>query len=554
MSIRTFDEMAKVAIQRNGISPDHVTFDSTPSNWPQLQPKFSSERNPLTSPKGAFAGKSYSTMAKRSVQKDSRTLKADEAKRGIGNSRQPRHRRIAFLFSYTGGFIMAVMVTQSYLNYETTTNVYIAAPQDTELPSVSVCFFYRIPHLKHEKGEDGKNLTNLTLGQINQLLPTFNEFVKDCQVLDSKNNYTSCMTVYQETSSTHISYLSLFSKCYTMFEGMETPIKYTKKEIGSNWLLDITLNVSRVPTNKVGIFLTHSTNELDESLGNPSFLQFDTKNNNRATVTYERTRINKLPPPHDSKCFNYETSDSTHDCKNRATCIRKCIVWESYENSKAWVDQRYVRIEDHYLDGRFGIESEANFTEFCFNKYSEEPCVDYLYNAIMASQFYSPFRDQVNSTFQINVAYPLGMETVVEYVAVQSLLDYICFVCSIVSLWTEASMVRISEYLLDVSTSLLLRLLETEHFNDYQIDSETNHINNAQGSIAVITSFKPTEININTSMAGYDVIPNSVGVGNAVGIGVAGGNNDNQLMEEPTSTRNIYKSFPPRYNKPSYIE
>lgn len=486
---------------------------------------------------------------------------------GHYESTEPRHRRISMVFSYMGGFIFALLITRSFLHFETTTNVYIQNPQSSELPATSFCFFYDLKdHLhfthQHVKGKDIDgyvNLTNKNLDQINQELPKFSEFVKRCEVLVDNDKYQTCLSVNRKPV---VKYLSLYSKCYTMFEFINPPRKYHKREIGSNWLLSVTLNVSRISTGKVGIFLTHSTEELDESLGNPSFLQFDIKDNNRATVTYERTVIYKLPPPYNSNCFDYESLP----CKNRATCIRRCIREKSFEGSKAWVNRRYVQLDEFYYSGRFGIEDETNYTEYCFRKFPSEPCTDYLYNAIMASQFLSPFAD--NQTFQINVAYPLGMETIVEYKEFQSLMDYICFVSSIVSLWTEASMIRISESLLDICTRLLLRFLQAEHVNGYAIGSSgANDANPKSAHINTLIISNNTNNGGGEGRAGIVNTPNRVAIKSSrevrntnddSTIGLTGIESEaDQTIEEENGPKSeihdIYRSFSVQSHKPNYF-
>lgn len=289
----------------------------------------------------------------------------------------PSYRRFARIFGYTGALIQAFFITKSYLRYQTTTNVYITNPQITELPAFSLCFFFKLNELKFQQNQT-LDVSSMTLSQINTSVPSWEDYVINCEVLSSSYRFENCLKI----TSKLVQYLSLYSKCYTLFEDQFPVIVYDKNKIGSDWMINVVLNVSRIYTNNIGVYLTHSTDDLDESLGNPSFIQFDSYNYNRASITFERTLIKRLPSPYNPPCRDY----SKDECQNRQTCIKRCIVNTSFKHFNAWVDRRYVKVTPEYGVGRFASLSETNITTYCHSIYPEMQCIDYLYNSVCASQ------------------------------------------------------------------------------------------------------------------------------------------------------------------------
>lgn len=362
----------------------------------------------------------------------------------------------------------------------------INTPKQVELPAFSICFFYKLSELKFDGERDEQ--TAMTLGQINFSLPTWEDYVMSCEVLSSDYKFQDCL---EATTNFH-EYLSLFSKCYTLFENQQPQIVYDKNKVGSDFLINVILNVSKIYTNNIGVYLTHSSEELGDSLGNPSFVQFDSYLYNRASITFERTLIQALPWPYSTRCFNY----TDMDCKLRETCIKRCILEQSWHDHKGWVDRRYVKLNPRYMKGRFGAISERNITTHCNSRHTRVSCREFLYNSIVASQIMSPFK--TNDTYQINIAFPLSKFTDVQYVGVQNFIEYICYVTSIISLWTEISVIRIAERLF----ALMIRRTTTQlepHYSTRSNFSDQN-LSYYRDRIALNPSKNPVSINYNKTL------------------------------------------------------
>uniref|UniRef100_T1JRC4 Uncharacterized protein n=1 Tax=Tetranychus urticae TaxID=32264 RepID=T1JRC4_TETUR len=335
------------------------------------------------------------------------------------------------LLSYTGAAALATLLTAEYFHYYTTTRIEIISPNHSELPAFSVCLFYILPEIRLEKTHDNWLESSLTLGEIDSRLPKFDEFVIDCKVLDSNYKYKSCINITPNVTE----YLSLYSKCYTLFEKMD-PIVYEDGKVGSNFLIKLRLNTKNLTTNTLAIFINHRTEELREAYGNPGFLQLECENKNEAIATYERTVIKSLESPYDSGCRDY----SKEPCFNRNTCLKRCILNSLHKSIKRFDTNRYVKLFSNRLDGRFGVRNESFDTQVCRNKFTQPPCNEYIYRAISGIQIYSPFMP--NGTFEFSLSYPLGTEIRVQYVPYRPFLDYLIFVFSVIALWTEFSVSR----------------------------------------------------------------------------------------------------------------
>lgn len=295
----------------------------------------------------------------------------------------PFYQKLIILISYTGAVIQCIFYILNYLKYPTTTNVMISNPRIAELPATSVCFFFKLDQLGFKENMNGENQTTLTLAEIDERLPKFNEFVKWCYVLVSDYQYRNCVLVNSQV----VEYLSLYSKCYTLFADQNPPIQYDRQKIANQWIAKILFNVSIIYSNNIGIHLTHTDEELEEAIGNPAFSQFDSYNYNQAVVTYERTSIHKLEKPHDSKCVHY----SKFSCKNRPNCLRQCMIQKSYDIYKAWSPRKYITLKQDYKNGRFDTKiDERNISHECHEKYPNSQCQEYIYNALVTSEIMAP--------------------------------------------------------------------------------------------------------------------------------------------------------------------
>uniref|UniRef100_T1KK82 Uncharacterized protein n=1 Tax=Tetranychus urticae TaxID=32264 RepID=T1KK82_TETUR len=417
-------------------------------------------------------------------------------------SRAISHRAFAVLVCYTGALVQTAVLTQIYFEFKTSTSVQIKSPQQTDLPAISICFFYKISGLKLIPLGNNISQTSLTLGEIDSRLLSWSEFVKNCYVMDSEYVFRPCEDISQEKAE----FISLYSKCFTLFTNTTVPISYSKELIGSNRMVDFTLNVSHPVITKVGVYLTHPISELDDVLGTPSFVYFDTKHNNRATISYHKTIIHSLPEPYESRCYDY----SKLPCKERRTCIKKCTLEMSYNESKGFINRRFTKISDEVKDGRFGIRNHLdNHTGFCNAQFLQAPCNEYLYQAIMGSEFESPFINR--GDYRVSIDYPLGTETRIQYVPSRSFLDYICFSASVLSLWTEISLIRLVQLSTKAMITFICRYLNNDKriYPDDSIKKTTltpksGSKTNLFGTLSVdsITLSSRSLLNINSSNHG----------------------------------------------------
>lgn len=353
------------------------------------------------------------------------------------------HHRLSWLVGYGGAMIIAFLITHNYLQFNTRTNVFIENPKHAQLPGLSICFFYKLKQLQF----DGESDTRMTLKEINDSLPTLHDYMMSCEVLNANYEFEDCL----QLTSKFNQYLSLYSKCYSLFQEQNPPIIYDKAKVGSDLLINVMLNVSKIETNNIGVYLAHSNQDLVDSLGDSSFVQFDSYKYNRASLTFEQTKIKSLPWPYTSKCRDY----TKELCHTRTTCVNRCIINNSWQMYGVWNDRRYVKLQDDLMSGRFASVGETNLSSECNKLYAETPCEEYMYNSIVASELMSPFK--TNDTYQVTVGFPITKFTTVQYVGLQSFIEFICFVTSIVSLWTEISVIKMADKVFRFMKSFALK-------------------------------------------------------------------------------------------------
>lgn len=282
------------------------------------------------------------------------------------------------VFCCCAALILCLLLTMSFSKFRITTTVRIGNPTRTELPSVSLCYFYRIDDLQMVM-TNGLNRSTLTLKEINNQLLSWENFVQTCEVLDSNYSSKSCT----DLDGPPREYLSIYTKCFTLFQFLDESIEYEREKIGSRFMIDIAMNVSNISTKKIGIFLTHKAAQITDSLGDPSFLQFDMENYNQAVISFDRTIITRLAPPYESRCFDYSKSG----CEMYRTCITRCINRKSFQIHGAWNMQRYVPVNENFHGGRYSPQDDPRIIEACTEDFQASPCHDYLYQVVKSSMY-----------------------------------------------------------------------------------------------------------------------------------------------------------------------
>ncbi|XP_025017256.1 uncharacterized protein LOC107365594 [Tetranychus urticae] len=360
------------------------------------------------------------------------------------------------LLCYLGALIQGATIFSKYLKYPTTNTVYIERPSETELPSISLCFFYSLDEFQNVTVIDGVEHYPLKLSEINERLPKIEDWILDCKVLNNNSyQYEPCLNLWNY----YVEYLSLYSKCYSYFESLMPQIYYKSQFVMGKWMMEVKFNISVIKSKRIGIYITHTYAELEESLGNPSFLQFDTVENNQAGVTFQNTVVERLPPPYNTSCRYYEHEP----CNHPKTCTRHCVMNMSYDNYHSWFSRSYVKLRPEFMDGHFTNRSEKEMFKNCSETYSEQPCHDYYYLAILTSAFKSEILE--NDTFQLSMAYPIAPKTQVVFQPASKLMDTLCLFGGQFYLWTSISLLcvisllswKFKKFFKNVSNDVMLK-------------------------------------------------------------------------------------------------
>uniref|UniRef100_T1KJR0 Uncharacterized protein n=1 Tax=Tetranychus urticae TaxID=32264 RepID=T1KJR0_TETUR len=379
------------------------------------------------------------------------TLKPDFFKRrnlhrNVDRQKQPAYSndrsrfmifRLSQFFTYFGLISSLIIVISNYIAFRVTTKVDIRTYKKATLPSISVCFFYDIdpkygPTI--QESADHYHATRLTVKQINDLLPTWDQFVPSCLiVVPGFHKPVSCTHLDPNISE----YLNLYSKCFRIFDSSFNKLKYQNYHHWGNQLVEITINKSVLTTSKIGVFLNNPTSGLENAMGNPSFIQFDTSENNQASITFKRIKIKSKPYPYVTDCFDY----TQLDCKQRIRCIHSCVGELHLAVKNEWSYRRYIKLIPQHYNARFSDRPELSFlSTYCFNKYPQQPCTQMFYLPELGTQINSPFKE--NGSYHILINYPHGTEKIIKYFPGESFVNFLVHLTSVIGIWIFLPTIR----------------------------------------------------------------------------------------------------------------
>uniref|UniRef100_T1KK83 Uncharacterized protein n=1 Tax=Tetranychus urticae TaxID=32264 RepID=T1KK83_TETUR len=364
-----------------------------------------------------------------------------------GNEERPKYpndrpRRTIFrtsqFLTYFGLIVSSILVIRHYFAFRVFTKVDISIYKETGLPSIGVCFFYDIEH-QHgpilQETADNHKITRLTVKQINDLLPTWDQFVTSCKVaVPELLTYMSCTRLDTNMSE----YLNLYSKCFRLFASPLNQIKYNMYHDWASELIKIEINKSILTTSKIGLFLNNPISGLQNAMGDPSFIQLETTGNNLASVTFRRVQIISKPYPYETGCIDY----SQLDCRERKMCIHKCVGDTQLAIKKQWNYLRYIKLQPNHFNARFSDYPESSlFSTYCYQKYPHQPCNQLFYIPDLATQINSPFAG--NESFKISIIYPYGTEKLIEYYPVESFKSFIIHLTSVIGIWITLPVIKV---------------------------------------------------------------------------------------------------------------
>uniref|UniRef100_T1KVN3 Uncharacterized protein n=1 Tax=Tetranychus urticae TaxID=32264 RepID=T1KVN3_TETUR len=364
----------------------------------------------------------------------------------------------ASLVCIVGAVVHTGIISLNYLLHPIGANLEMKTINNFALPSVSICFDYLrkgfryIDHPVHPI-----KVSTLTVKEINDGLLKWEDLIIFCKVLDVNYNQVDCESLMVQPENINntnqhpiiLEQLSHYLKCFTLFSGFNDTISYDRDKVGDSPLMDIRLNTFNLSLGKrLGLYILSPYEELDESISNPSFIQFDAIDSNQATVTFESIFIYQFQSRFYSNCFPYVSEGyQKYGCGSISACLNQCLFEATYNQTGSTHYRRFIKIKDQYSDARFSLMNDSEFQRKCMARYHPTPCVYHRYTPLLTSQYLSPYRNA--NVFQISILYPETIDVIIQYGLTQSLIEYLIFLLSTVVLWTELSLNKIiSSFLL----------------------------------------------------------------------------------------------------------
>lgn len=357
----------------------------------------------------------------------------------------------ASLVCITGAIFHTGIISLNYLKHPLGANLEMRTINTFILPSISICYDYLIPDLNYNDHPTYSiSESSLTIKQINDGLIKWEDLIIFCRVLDSNYYQVDCDSLIDDnrdesdnTNSIVFEQLSHYSKCFTLFNGFNKTISYDRASVGDSPLVDVRLNTFNLSLGKhLSLIMMAPFDELDESINNPSLIQFDAVNSNQATVTFSSIFIYQFESKFYRTCFSYLTEGAQkYGCRSAQACISRCITESIFNKTGTSHHRRFTKITGRYSNARLSLVNDSEFVRKCVAKYPFEPCLFHRYQPLLTSQYMSPYRR--NDVFQVSILYPESIDVIIRYNLSTSVTEYLIFVLSTVGLWTELSLNKI---------------------------------------------------------------------------------------------------------------
>ena len=169
---------------------------------------------------------------------------------------------------------------------------------------------------------------------------------------------------------------------------------------------------------------------------------------------------NLLPKPYQTNCFDY----TKIGCKSRSDCIDKCNIERALKKCDSlplWTNVDRHNNKDKYLSKL--CNAKLNYS-LCENKHKSSDCMNEYYSF---KQVYSQNLNQsyegkafanhlisqnqtivkdINLLIHVNILFGDQFDTIYNHTPQQYIVEFVCFIGGIISLWTGFSVLSIYAY------------------------------------------------------------------------------------------------------------
>lgn len=380
-----------------------------------------------------------------------------------------------------GASIQVTTLVTMYFEFPASTIIELYRPSMVTLPSLSVCYYYKLDPRNASKlriQPFNSSLTDhdlrfqLTVGEIDSITPGFMDLIKYCKValpssLDESRTYNAC----SDARPLEVN-INAYEKCFTFFGGLSPSFLYNRNEFYDDFILKIAINSDITFDDTVEIHIHETQEELTYSNGSPWQMTLNWKANNLYILSYLMTQSHGLGPPY-SECMTYSalTGKSRHDL------IKKCMSRSVYEENYAFHDRTFIRVSKEVINSTFkqGIQLNKHRSE-CEEKFSNPECHTQLFQIqkLRAMNWESLPRNQTLILF----AYPLGFQSNVTTREKLNFIEYFCYVASVISLWLEVSLLSVVNFLFVHTRKICVRLMrKRKRINEIKRISSKMYVN-----------------------------------------------------------------------------
>ena len=178
-------------------------------------------------------------------------------------------------------------------------------------------------------------------------------------------------------------------------------------------------------------------------------------------MKYSKTFNSLLPSPYQTNCFDY----TKIGCKARADCINKCNIERALKQCKSlphWTNVDGHNDKDKYNNNNINMSNCVVFNfnySICEHKYKSSDCINeffsmkLIFDAPISESYngkkYASHLKMVNPHIDINLLTHLkisvsdDLDTIYSHSPQQYIIEFICFVGGVISLWTGFSVLSL---------------------------------------------------------------------------------------------------------------
>jgi hypothetical protein len=364
-----------------------------------------------------------------------------------------------------GCLFQIYQISAIYLSYETTTLVRYENEPKISLPAITVCSdkqnFLKFDYIR----KINRNSTKLNENQLIRILRKLNKLtIKEqfkvllsaeeiseiigCYVLRNKPINNTYLGTYHECKNLSPIKISIsFDKyCFTLFSQL-------REESDDRFLIDFDISTRLGFVNLISfdynfenldfVYYLHSRTEsiIDEFRPYPVYVE--SRPFGMSLVYFHKTRVELLPKPFATSCFDYKTIGY----HSRYDCIFKCKADIIIRNYSHWSGYSFTDKQEIDLFFKFNniYEIDKKLSENC-RKFCGESN-DCLTDVFESYQLNVPIAKSAE-VFEIRVSPSTKPNLLLKHFPKIQMQEYICYIASIISLWFGFSITMLSDFCL----------------------------------------------------------------------------------------------------------